>query len=783
MADIIMPILYEANEIRFVTDGIGTLRDAVSCSVTEERNGIFELSMEYPVNGLHYAELRPDRIIKAQPNEMDNPQPFRIYRISRPMNGIVTVDAEHISYKLNAIPVAGFRASGNAASALGALMRAAVTPTGFTTASDITTAAATEITEPCSVRACLGGREGSLLDRWGGEYKFDGFLVELRAHRGRDTGVVIEYGKNLTDLTQEERIDNAYTAVMPYARKTVEDAEQFYYIPERFLCAESAGAFAFPRIQPVDFSNQFNEGEIPSEEKLRELARAYMKNNAVGVPKVSINVAFAPLWQTEEYKNIAPLERVNLCDTVTVRFPRLGVDATAKVIKTVYDVLKGRYSSIELGDAHSKFTDTVKSLEQDITAIDKKFENVPSMVTGVIEQATNLITGAKGGHVVIRCDENKKPQEILIMDETSIEAAKKVWRWNINGLGYSSKGINGPYETAITMDGNIVGKFISALTIVGNQITAGRIKSVNGNVYFDLDANGGQGEIAASSLVAPSNTNNTKAYIGTITDTYGKISEAFTFSTESSRKGKVVISVDREGRTSDKVYPYANTTRIDSDGNLEFRSNAKNKDNSWGAIMEMRQNSDGRVVVGIEASKQNSGYGEMVLDSDGTAELVGTGYTYIQGDVCADISGGGYSITVDSDGVSVTGDLHAADIYSYGSLVRSDRHKKRDIQLFKSSALKQIAKASTYQYRMDPAIDQTKEREQKGLKIKTPRRRDGSEDTLRMGLMFDEVPEEIRRELPGGQKCVDLYGMCSMLWKAVQELNEQVEKLRNGAKK
>lgn len=775
MANIMMPVLYEATETAFNTDGLGVLRDAVSCLVTEERNGAFELTMEYPIGGLHYAELRNDRIVRAKPNETDGPQPFRIYRISRPMNGLVTVDAEHISYKLNAIPVAGFRASGNAHSALDALLRAAVAPTGFTAASDISTSANTEILEPCSVRSCLGGREGSILDRWGGEYRFDNFRIELRASRGQDSGVVIEYGKNLTDVTQEESIDSMYTAVMPYARKTVNETEQYYYIPERYIAARSAAAFAFPRILPVDFSERFGEEETPTEGRLRELARAYIENNDVGVPKVSVKVCFVPLWQTEEYKDVALLERVNLCDTVTVRFPKLGVDATAKVVKTVYDVLKARYESIELGEARSKFTDSVKDLQQDIDQVDKKFGDVPSMVSGVIEHATDLITGANGGHVLIKTDADGKPQEILIMDTDRIETALKVWRWNINGLGYSGNGINGPYETAITMDGHILGKFISALTIVGSQIIAGKIQSVKGNVYFDLEANGGQGEIAASTLVAPSNANGTKAYIGTVTDSYGAVSEALTLTTNARKGGKVAVSVNRAGR--DEAYPYANTTRIDSDGNLQIRAHAKDGDNSWGAILDMRELANGKIIASMEASRRNGHSAEISLDSNGDLDAYCDRDAFLSGGESANVTAAGHEITVDSNGVTVNGDFNAADIYSYGDLVTSDREKKRDIRRFGGGALERIAKASAYQYRIATEAKMLKGRAKKTKKDKV------EEAPLRMGLMFDEAPEEIRRVLPDGRKCVDLYGMCSMLWKAVQELNEQVEELRKGAKR
>ena len=197
-----------------------------------------------------------------------------------------------------------------------------------------------------------------------------------------------------------------------------------------------------------------------------------METNDIGVPTVSLSVSFQPLEQTEEYKDIALLERVNLCDTVTVEYPTLGVSATAKCVKTVYDALKNRYTSIELGEARTNIADTIAGQQQEIEQLPES-----SAFQEAVSSATGWITGNRGGYVVIR-DSNgdRQPDEILIMDTPDIQTAQKVWRWNNGGLGYSSNGYNGPYTTAITQDGAIVASFITAGILNGSIIKTGRIQ-------------------------------------------------------------------------------------------------------------------------------------------------------------------------------------------------------------------------------------------------------------------------------------------------------------------
>lgn len=481
------PILYSPGETDFSHYGIGVLTDATACTVEEERNGKYELTLMYPVGGAWYEQIVVDALIKAKPNEMSEPQLFRIYSISAPISQIVTVYAEHISYALGRNVAMGFTFTGNAHGAINALLEKAVAPHRFVGESDITDSRTTSIQEPTSVRACLGGTEGSILDTWHGEYEWDNFRVVLHAARGRKTDAVVEYGKNLTDVTQEKNISEMFTAVLPYAKAKNGGAEYTLYLPEKYIEGPTANKFADPRIEIKDFTDKFGEGEAVTEEALREKATEYVQSSGFGIPKVNITMSMVQLWQTAGMEQYQQLERVGLCDTITVRYSALGVDATAKVIRTVYDVLLDRYETLELGDAKSRLDETIGDIQNQVAETKKQYESVGSVIADEVKHATDLITGVDGGHVLVGLDAERKPQEILILDTESTETAKDVWRWNLNGFGHSSTGVNGPYDTAITMDGHIVGKFITALVITGAQIQTGRIQMVNGKSHMDLD--------------------------------------------------------------------------------------------------------------------------------------------------------------------------------------------------------------------------------------------------------------------------------------------------------
>lgn len=457
-----IPVLYKANETKFDSQGVGCLTDCITCYVHEKLNGVYELKFTYPITGVHFSDIKVGAIVDATPSDGKAVQHFRIDTITKPIGGKVTVEATHISYQLSYVPVKAFDAVG-VLEALNGLKENSLASNPFSVWTDISnTATKYSQKEPASFRQRLGGVAGSILDCFGGEYEFDNYTVKLHAHRGTDRGVVIEYGKNLTDLEQEESIDKVITGIVPFWKDSNGDKVVSIETP---IESEYASKYPFKRTVVKDFSSNFEEE--PTVEQLRTYTESYIKNNCVGVPQVSLDVSFVALEDTEEYKSLSR-ERINLGDTVTVRFSELGVDAKAKVIEYKYDVLAERYDSLKIGSVRSSLASTI----QEITKVTSS-SVTKSFLDAVIKYQTELIKGGLGGYVVTNYV-NGYPSEIIVGDSPNIEQMVNCIRLNKNGLGISKTGYNGPYRTAITGEG-INADLINAGQLNGNLIKANSV--------------------------------------------------------------------------------------------------------------------------------------------------------------------------------------------------------------------------------------------------------------------------------------------------------------------
>lgn len=349
------PILDWPTTKKIEDNGIGILSDCVSCLVTEEANGIFELEMKYPITGIHYPLIMGRYIIRAKPNKYAEPQLFRIYSISKPMSGVVTVRAEHISYDLTGIPVSLFMAT-DVQNAMEGFSTNAVVDCPFTFSTNKDTVANFYANVPGSIRSKLFGQEGSILDVYGGEYEFDNFHVILHKSRGTNRGVSIRYGVNLTDIKQDFNCASVATGVYPYWINA--ETGSVKELTERVVNVE--GDFDFEKIRMLDVSNDFTEE--PSEEQIRSFAKSYIKNNDIESPSVSLTVSFEELSKFSEYNEYGFIERISLFDLVNVEFPALGVSTTAKVNKIVYNVLLDRIEKVTIGNKKANITDTIATL-------------------------------------------------------------------------------------------------------------------------------------------------------------------------------------------------------------------------------------------------------------------------------------------------------------------------------------------------------------------------------------------------------------------------------------
>ena len=464
-------VLHPDTATTFDNNGIGVLTDAITSKVVRELNGQYELMLKYPDTGLH-AEFITDRhIIMAKPDPVTDPQPFRIYRVNPVSKGTITAYARHIAYDTMGIPCVPFSAS-SCSDAVNGLSVNAVTACPFVFSTDKDVAGNLDVDVPKSIWGIMGGSAGSILDRYGGEYDFDRYNIALHTRLGADRGVSIRYGKNLSTLEQDRNCADVYTGVFPYWKSY--DGETVM-LQERIINA--GGTYNFVRILPLDLSQKFDAA--PSEEQLREATEKYMVNNQIGVPDVSWTVQFVQLEQTEEYKGMALLERVLLGDTVSVVFPRMNVNASARAVKIDYDPILERYNSVTLGKVKANLAATIVKQQQEIS---KKPDE--TVMTAIVANLGDSITGAKGGAVrFLDSDGDGLPDELYIADNPNPNLAVKVWRYNYQGWAASTNGYNGPFKMGATLSDGLLADFVTAA-----NLTAGTIRSQDAETFFlDLD--------------------------------------------------------------------------------------------------------------------------------------------------------------------------------------------------------------------------------------------------------------------------------------------------------
>ena len=372
------PRLYPPTAAAWDTNGLGALSDCISCVVEETLNGPFELEMQYRLNGLHYADITLRSIILAKPNPTARPQPFRVYKISRPINGVVTINAQHLSYDLSGIVIEPFNAP-SLASALEGMKTNAVTDNPFEYETDKTVIGDFVVSYPSSARSLVAGQRGSLLDTYGGELEFDRYQVKLWAHRGKDNGVTIRYGKNMTDVNQEEDGSGVYTGVYPYWYSEEEGSADLgnSYVPVE-------GEFDFTRILLLDLTEEFENK--PTAEELTQKAQEYISNHDPGVPTISTTVSW---YQSREF-----VENVNLGDVVGVYFSRLGISAKAKIVKTRYNALQNRYESVDIGSVRSSIAGTIVSMDQGVSSVTQYTVTETRRITKELEMTADSLRSA-----------------------------------------------------------------------------------------------------------------------------------------------------------------------------------------------------------------------------------------------------------------------------------------------------------------------------------------------------------------------------------------------------
>lgn len=468
-----IPVL--SDSYPYTKNGLGGLADALECTVTHEVNGIYELKLRYPITGEHYAELLPQYFINAKPDALTQTQPFRIYRITKPLNGVVTVYARHISYDMAGIVVEPFSDTSLTAALL-SLPNHCTPSLPFTITSTKSVATAFSLSAPRELWRLLGGSAGSFLDIYGGEWDFDLLTATLRTRLGSDRGVKIRYGKNLTGLEQDATLESTYSGVYPYWYD--EETGTLVEIANKYV--PITGASVTNRLLLLDCSADFETQ--PTEAQLTARATAYIEDNSVGSPKTSWKVNFAMLAQAGEYETQGALESVALGDTLEVIYETLGVNASARVVKIEYDTLKEQYKNVTVGRVKQNLASIIVGQNAEM---DAKIQTAKSELERAVDRSTDFIRNGAGYMRLIYDGDTLK--EIVSLDNPDISLAQKVWRWNNGGFGFSSTGYNGTYGLALTQNGEIVADYITAGTMAANRVRTGLLEDQVGKWSVNLD--------------------------------------------------------------------------------------------------------------------------------------------------------------------------------------------------------------------------------------------------------------------------------------------------------
>ena len=476
--------LYNSDELEFNHLGICSLNEYLSCSVTEELNGSYELEMTYHMDSKAFPEILLRRIIYCKPNPYSQEEPFRIYAISTPINRIITINAAHVSYDLSGYPVEPFVA--NSAQETISLMKSrSLISNPFNFYTDISKEGHLNVEYPRSIRNIMGNE---FMELYEPEMEYRKFDIYFRQRRGSNNGVEIRYGKNLTDLQQDENIDNVYTAVYPFWYKSEidengEETEKVLVtIPNKVV--PTLVSYQHVNILTYDLTNEFDER--PTADDLINAANELIVSEKLGIPTLSMTIDFNQLSSSAEYSQYALLDKVMLGDTITVKFEEANIEAEVKCIATTYNPATNRYTSIELGDARRTLGDNIVDSNKNLNdKIDDSNEHNKSYFQKAMEELTNAITGNNGGYV--RFNPPKNPSEILIMDTPDPTTAVVVWRWNKSGLGVSTTGYNGPF-LGIGVNGKLVINEGTAHKFVASLIKGGMLESINGKSWINMDS-------------------------------------------------------------------------------------------------------------------------------------------------------------------------------------------------------------------------------------------------------------------------------------------------------
>lgn len=424
-------------------------------------NGAYRFYGNYARDGQYRSYLKKGNFLKAQVED-GSYQYFEIYNIKKNLQS-VSVTARHIGFMANKnFIINSFTANGNGTQIMNNLKAALTFKQRFSYLSNVGTTHQFTAKQVGPIDAIIGSNNGNqnLTGVTGGELEMDNFNLKLVKQIGADNGFRIDFGINLEAIDEDYDDESIINSLFLIGGVPDNDYDQ----------DKEPITYGFLEIAGVNDSNRRigkrENSECKTVDELKKWGQSLFDKDRIHEPKVTHTISMVALEHTLEYEDMyEELSSLHFGDVVHVRAKEVDIEVTERMVEYTWFPTLGKFKNIVLGNDLSLYTSTVNNQTQELK---QKIDNRTETLVQNVLNATAWITGNSGGHVVFRPE--KAPSEILIMDKNKVATAKRVWRWNLNGLGYSSNGVNGPFELAMTSKGEIVADFIKVGIINANVL-------------------------------------------------------------------------------------------------------------------------------------------------------------------------------------------------------------------------------------------------------------------------------------------------------------------------
>lgn len=760
-----------------------------SCQLSCGINDTWELAMEHPVDFEGRWKYLDAGAVLAVPTFQSEKQLFRITKCERNESTVsataypIFFDSANDCFLMDTRPT-----DKDGQEALDIL----TSGSKYSAESNITTHGTAYFVRRNLMDAINGEADPTFIGVWGGEILFDNYKVIINTQIGTDNGLEIRYGKNMNGLQYSVDMSEVVTRIIPVAYNGYMmdgntpwiDSENIEKYP--VICTREV------KFEDVKMAEDASESEEETSDIIcntqAELNVALtqkcqdMYSAGADLPSVTINVNLIDLEHTEQYKDFSGLVSVGLGDTVHCYNNKLDLSTDARVIQLKWDCIRNQASELTLGNYEYNYFSSLTSSMQAVSQVIGPGNTVMAdRVQGILNAMTTQFRAQKN---------IAQAQDVRAMLFEDLDPTSPTF----GAMCLGTQGLQIAHERNATNSDWEWGTAINFKTVNANQILTGKISSRTGAVYFDLDANNGKGELAASILKGVEEGSTTTARVGIGTYSGGTTYEGVSVQTSSGAGSAITLALDR----SVGNYSLANDSEIFSYGNLTIRSQAISTNPGGNNSINLYGNSGtGEGLVEIRRGTPDGSEQVLYAKEDQTALLHKGEFVFVVDDIALNIRYKQDNIMIgqddatiirfqDNDRVKVYQDLiqfvtggyarasiendgaYFADLYSNGSLVTSDRKKKANIKKFPGGALDKVKGSPVYRYKLK------KELKPDGTSAKAKAKTITS-DKESIGLIYDEAPEEIRRESAKGDKAIDLYGMVSILWKAVQELSDKIE--------